>query len=135
MGKIIYGDSSQDTEIAASYPVKKPPSWMDQLEKEYQRNIGRPVNPGSGRPGRGLGDTWEGPVKGASLPEGQITPIGIPRNTGSGTTGTTVVAMVQPMIQYITVPVSGPTQIEYVPANPFVAAKIGNEMVYLQGLS
>ena len=139
MGKIIYNDQSQNTEVAATYgegfPKKSAPSWMDQLEKEYQRNIGRPLNPGTSRPGRGGADTWEGPVRGASLPEGQITPIGIPKNTGSGTIGTTVIAMVQPMIQYVPVSVPGPTTVEYVPANPFTAAKIGNEMVYLQGLS
>lgn len=137
MGKIIYNDPSQNTEVAATYGegFPKTPNWMKQLEAEYQRNIGRPLNPGTGRGGRGMGDTWEGPVKGASLPEGQITPIGIPRNTGSGTIGTTVIAMVQPMIQYVPVSVPGPATVEYVPANPFTAAKIGNEMVYLQGLS
>jgi hypothetical protein len=75
------------------------------------------------------------PVRGASLPEGQITPVAVPKDTVTGTTGTTVVAMVQPMVKYVTVSVPGPERVEYVPANPFVAAKIGNEMVYLQGLS
>lgn len=74
-------------------------------------------------------------IKGASLPEGQITPMAIPKDTVTGTAGATVIAMVQPIIQYVPVSVPGPTTVEYVPANPFIAAKIGNEMVYLQGLS
>jgi hypothetical protein len=58
---------NQDTQIAASYPVDKTPNWMKQIEADYERNKGKPINPGSGtpRPGRGMGDTWEGPVRGA----------------------------------------------------------------------
>jgi hypothetical protein len=74
------------------------------------------------------------PVRGASLPEGNITPVAIPKDTVTGTTGA-VVAMIQPMIQYVTVPVPGPSTVEYVPANPFIAAKTGIEMIQLQGLS
>jgi hypothetical protein len=74
------------------------------------------------------------PVRGASLPEGTVTPVAIPKDTATGTTGA-VVAMIQPMIQYIPVPVPGPTTVEYVPANEFVAAKTGIEMLQLQGLS
>jgi hypothetical protein len=74
------------------------------------------------------------PVKGASLPEGTITPVAIPKDTVTGTTGA-VVAMIQPMIQYVPVPVPGPSTVEYVPANPFIAAKTGIEMIQLQGLS
>jgi hypothetical protein len=43
--------------------------------------------------------------------------------------------MMQPMIQYVPMPVPGPVQIQEVPANPFVAGKAGNEMRYLQGLT
>ena len=74
------------------------------------------------------------PVKGASLPEGTITPVAIPKDTVTGTTGA-VVAMIQPMIQYVPVPVPGPSTVEQVPANPFIAAKTGIEMIQLQGLS
>jgi hypothetical protein len=74
------------------------------------------------------------PVKGASLPEGTVTPVAVPKDTVTGTTGA-VVAMVQPVIQYVPVPVPGPERVEYVPANPFVAAKTGIEMLQLQGLS
>jgi hypothetical protein len=74
-------------------------------------------------------------IKGASLPQGQVKPIAVPKDTVTGTTGTAVIAMVQPVIQYVPVTVPGPTKIEYVEANPFVAAKKGNEMIYLQGLS
>jgi hypothetical protein len=74
------------------------------------------------------------PVKGASLPEGTITPVAIPKDTVTGTTGA-VVAMIQPMIQYVPVPVPGPSTVEQVPANPFIAAKTGIEMLQLQGLS
>ena len=74
------------------------------------------------------------PVKGASLPEGTITPVAIPKDTVTGTTGA-VIAMIQPMIQYVPVPVPGPSTVEYVPANPFIAAKTGIEMIQLQGLS
>ena len=74
------------------------------------------------------------PVKGASLPEGTVTPVAIPKDTVTGTTGA-VVAMVQPMIQYV--PVPGPERVEYVsvPANPFVAARASIEMLQLQGLT
>ena len=66
-GRGFQAQADQDTQIAADYPVDKTPTWMKQLEKEYQRNIGKPINPGSGTPGRGrgMGDTWEGPVRGA----------------------------------------------------------------------
>jgi muramidase (phage lysozyme) len=74
-------------------------------------------------------------IKGASLPQGQVKPIAVPKDTVTGTTGTAVIAMMQPVIQYVPVTVPGPTKIEYVEANPFVAAKKGNEMIYLQGLS
>jgi muramidase (phage lysozyme) len=97
-----------------------------------RRTYGTDGSPEAGEIMRLLGGTQ---VRGASLPEGIVTPMAIPRDTVTGTTGTTVVAMVQPIIQYVPVSVPGPTTVEYVPANPFIAAKTGNEMVYLQGLS
>ena len=62
-------DMGGNTQIAASYkasPVDKTSNWMKELEKDYQQNKGKPINPGSGTPGRGrgMGDTWEGPVRG-----------------------------------------------------------------------
>jgi len=75
------------------------------------------------------------PIKGASLPEGSVTPVAIPKDTVTGTTGGAMVAMVQPVIQYIPVPVPGPERVEYVPANSFVVAQTGNLMRYLQSLS
>ena len=74
------------------------------------------------------------PVKGASLPEGTVTPVAVPKDTVTGTTGA-VVAMVKPVIQYVPVPVPGPERVEYVPANPFVAARASIEMLQLQGLT
>jgi len=65
------------------------------------------------------------PVKGASLPEipeGQVNPIPIPKDTVSGTS----VAMIQtitPVIQQVPVYIKGDTKYIHVPANPLVAAR------------
>ena len=75
------------------------------------------------------------PLREASLPQGTVTPVAIPKDTVTGTTGVNAVAMVQPVIQYIPVPVPGPKEVKYVPANPLVAAKTGNEMRYLQSVT
>jgi hypothetical protein len=75
------------------------------------------------------------PVREASLPEAQVTPLAIPRDTVAGTTGTAVVAMVQPVVVEKIVTVPGPTTVEYVPANKYVAGKAGAEMLFLQTLS
>ena len=74
------------------------------------------------------------PVKGASLPEGTVTPVAIPKDTVTGTTGQAV-AVVQPVVQYVPVPGPERVVVEEVPANPFVAARKSSEMLYLQTLS
>jgi hypothetical protein len=74
------------------------------------------------------------PVKGASLPEGTATPVAIPKDTVTGTTGQAV-AVVQPVVQYVPVPGPERVVVEEVPANPFVAARKSSEMLYLQTLS
>lgn len=57
-------------EIAAEYGAgfPKTPKWMLQLEKEYNKVKDKPFSPGTPKPGRGMGDTWEGPVREAQAP-------------------------------------------------------------------
>jgi len=62
------------------------------------------------------------PVREASLPQGNVMPLPIPKDTVSGTS----VAMVQtitPVIQQVPVYIKGDTQYINVPANPLVAAR------------
>jgi len=75
------------------------------------------------------------PIKGASLPEGSVTPVAIPKDTVTGTTGGAMVAMVQPVIQYIPVPVPGPERVEYVPANIDAAVNALRDRIYLTTVS
>lgn len=56
-------DNYQDTQIAVNYP--RDPKWMRDLEKMYKQDKDKPFKPGTPKPGRGLGDTWEGPLKDA----------------------------------------------------------------------
>jgi len=63
-GGLPQAQSNQDTQIAASYP--QDPKWMRDIQKEYDKVKDKPFKPGTPKPGRGMGDTWEGPVKGAS---------------------------------------------------------------------
>lgn len=57
-------------EIAAEYGAgfPKQPAWMKQIEAEYNKVKDKPYSPGTPKPGRGMGDTWEGPVREASGP-------------------------------------------------------------------
>lgn len=57
-----------DTQIAAEYGAgfPKQPAWMKQIEAEYNKVKNKPYSPGTPKPGRGMGDTWEGPVREAS---------------------------------------------------------------------
>jgi hypothetical protein len=63
-GGLPQAQSNQDTQIAVSYP--QDPKWMRDIQKEYDKVKDKPFKPGTPKPGRGMGDTWEGPVKGAS---------------------------------------------------------------------
>lgn len=57
-------------DIAAEYGAgfPKTPKWMLQLEKEYNKVKDKPFSPGTPKPGRGMADTWEGPVREAQAP-------------------------------------------------------------------
>jgi len=57
-------------DIAAEYGAgfAKKPKWMIELEKEYNKVKDKPFSPGRPKPGRGMGDTWEGPVREAQAP-------------------------------------------------------------------
>lgn len=57
-------------EIAATYGegFPKKERWMIQLEREFNKVKDKPYNPGTPKPGRGMGDTWEGPVREAEAP-------------------------------------------------------------------
>ncbi len=64
------GGGSDDSLIAAEYGAgfPKQPAWMKQIEAEYNKVKDKPYSPGTPKPGRGMGDTWEGPVREASGP-------------------------------------------------------------------
>ena len=64
-------EGSGDTQIAAAYGdgFPKQPAWMKQIEAEYNKTKGKPLSPGTPKPGRGMGDVWEGPVRDASAPQ------------------------------------------------------------------
>lgn len=57
-------------EIAAEYgggAWKREPQWLKDIQKEYDKTKGQPLNPGTPKPGRGMGDTWN-PVREAEAP-------------------------------------------------------------------
>lgn len=57
-------------EIAAEYgggAWKKQPQWLKDIEREYNKTKGQPLNPGTPKPGRGMGDTWN-PLREAEAP-------------------------------------------------------------------
>ena len=67
-----YGPRGENLgEVAVQYGdgFPKTPEWMKQLEREYNKTKGQPLRPGTPKPGRGLGDVWEGPVRDASTPQ------------------------------------------------------------------
>jgi hypothetical protein len=67
-----YGPRGEDLgEVAVQYGdgFPKTPEWMKQLEREYNKTKGKPLSPGTPKPGRGMGDVWEGPVRDASAPK------------------------------------------------------------------
>jgi murein DD-endopeptidase MepM/ murein hydrolase activator NlpD len=43
-------------EYGAGFP--KTPTWMKIIEQDYQKNKNKPLNPGTPKPGRGMGDVW-----------------------------------------------------------------------------
>lgn len=57
-------------DIAAEYGAgfPKTPKWIKQIEAEYNKVKDKPFSPGTPKPGRGMGDTWEGPVREAQAP-------------------------------------------------------------------
>jgi hypothetical protein len=52
--------SDMSNMIAAEYGAgfPKTPTWMKILEQDYQKNKNKPLNPGTPKPGRGMGDVW-----------------------------------------------------------------------------
>lgn len=67
----VRGPRGEDMgDIAAEYGAgfPKTPKWMIELEKEYNKVKDKPFSPGRPKPGRGMGDTWEGPVREAQAP-------------------------------------------------------------------
>jgi hypothetical protein len=67
-----YGPRGEDLgEVAVQYGdgFPKTPEWMKQIEAEYNKTKGKPLSPGTPKPGRGMGDVWEGPVRDASAPQ------------------------------------------------------------------
>ena len=67
-----YGPRGENLgEVAVQYGdgFPKTPEWMKQLEREYNKTKGKPLSPGTPKPGRGMGDVWEGPVRDASAPK------------------------------------------------------------------
>ena len=64
-------EGSDDSLIAAQYGdgFPKQPAWMKQIEAEYNKTKGKPLSPGTPKPGRGMGDVWGGPVRDASAPQ------------------------------------------------------------------
>jgi len=67
-----YGPRGENLgEVAVQYGdgFPKTPEWMKQLEREYNKTKDQPLRPGTPKPGRGLGDVWEGPVRDASAPQ------------------------------------------------------------------
>jgi hypothetical protein len=64
------GEGIDENAIAAEYGAgfPKQPKWIQQLEREYQKVKDKPFSPGTPKPGRGMGDTWEGPVREAQAP-------------------------------------------------------------------
>jgi hypothetical protein len=53
-------ESDMGDMIAAEYGAgfPKTPKWMKQIEADYQRTKDKPFNPGTPKPGRGMGDRW-----------------------------------------------------------------------------
>ena len=58
--QITESNASMDSMVAVEYGdgFPKTPKWMQQLEKDYQQNKNKPFNPGTPKPGRGMGDRW-----------------------------------------------------------------------------
>jgi K+/H+ antiporter YhaU regulatory subunit KhtT len=72
------GNDAIAVEYGAGFP--KTPKWMKMLEDDYNRNRNKPLYPGTGsppRPGRGMGDVWEGP--GAFAPSSSSNSMEIAR--------------------------------------------------------
>jgi len=65
---VTFPEQSDESLIAAEYGAgfPKTPAWMKQIEAEYNKVKDKPFNPGTPKSGRGMGDTWEGPVREAS---------------------------------------------------------------------
>jgi len=64
------GEGIDENAIAAEYGAgfPKQPKWIQQLEREYQKVKDKPFSPGTPKPGRGMGDTWEGPISEEQAP-------------------------------------------------------------------
>jgi murein DD-endopeptidase MepM/ murein hydrolase activator NlpD len=58
--QITESDVNMDGMVAAVYGegFPKTPTWMKILEQDYQKNKNKPLNPGTPKPGRGMGDVW-----------------------------------------------------------------------------
>ncbi len=53
-------NDNMDGMVAATYGagVPKTPRWMQEIERQYNEVKDKPYNPGTPKPGRGMGDTW-----------------------------------------------------------------------------
>jgi len=70
-------EAKDNTDVAVQYGdgFPKKPAWLKQLDDEYNKTKGQPLRPGTPKPGRGMGDVWEGPLREASGPQGSDSVI------------------------------------------------------------
>lgn len=63
-------DSKYKDLIAAEYGkgFREKPQWEKDIDAQYEKYRKNPYQPGIPKPGRGMGDTWEGPVREAKEP-------------------------------------------------------------------
>jgi len=62
------GEELGDVAVQYGDGFPKTPGWMKELDRLYKETKDKPFKPGTPKPGRGLGDVWEGPLPGASAP-------------------------------------------------------------------
>jgi hypothetical protein len=62
------GEILGDVAVQYGDGFPKTPGWMKELDRLYKETKDKPFKPGTPKPGRGLGDVWEGPLPGASAP-------------------------------------------------------------------
>ena len=62
------GEILGDVAVQYGDGFPKTPGWMKELDRLYKETKDKPFKPGTPKPGRGMGDVWEGPVRDASAP-------------------------------------------------------------------